>query len=153
MQVERREFQRYCVRDKAYAVVKDEHDRLVPIIDISLGGLGFYVNGLKAHLILNRSSSLEIIVSDCSFFLDNLNYLPRSEYRYTNWNAVTFLQNRFYGVQFDDLMSSQKIRLNQFIRKHTYGGKTPQFVRKFNQYFHQTFGKKQFQNSCQTIWQ
>jgi len=47
MRVERRQFKRYCSKDSAFAVFKAEPVKLVPIVDISVGGLGFSVNGIS----------------------------------------------------------------------------------------------------------
>lgn len=153
MSVERRKFKRYCIKDSVFAVFKPEPTRMVPIIDIGLGGLGVSVNGTnESELWLGSCSFLEIMVADCSFYLDNLPYEFLPESRNFNLNADTSLQNQFYGVKFLNLMPSQKTHLKHFIRKHTIGGKTPQFYRKVNQFLHQALGKKQFENSCQNIW-
>ena len=195
MRVERRKSARYCVRDPVFAVFTPEPARMVPIIDIGLGGLGVSVNrtGGSEHW-LQSCSFLEIMAADGSFYLDNLPYelLPESTSTRTaggldftagggkrqgrevpqslrvepdakhpvrktqsgnlNPNAVVPLQNHFYGVKFLNLTPSQKIHLKHLIRKHTQGGITPQFIRKFNQYFHQVLLKNQFGDSCQNIW-
>ena len=70
MQVERRMNQRYTVKDNAFAIINPEPVRLVPILDIALGGVGVYVN-TEDHW-LNKVSTLEIMGADCSFYLVNL---------------------------------------------------------------------------------
>ena len=150
MRVERRRYSRYCVRDPAFAVFNPDPVKLAQIIDISLGGLGISVSGSTEQLI--ESARLEILVDDCSFYLTNLSYKFFPVFRNLHWNSATSLQNRYYGVKFIDLMPSQKTQLSNFIRKHTIGGKTPQFLRKFNQFFQQSIGKKQFGESCQNLW-
>jgi c-di-GMP-binding flagellar brake protein YcgR len=153
MRVERRKFERYCIKESVFAVFKPEPVKLVPIVDISLGGLGVSVNGISgSEHGLHSCSFLEIMVADCSFYLDNLPYEPLSQCRNLHWDATGSLQNQFYGLKFLNLMPSQKTHLKHFIRKHTIGGMTPQFIRKFNQFFHQALGKKQFKDSCQNIW-
>jgi hypothetical protein len=47
MAIERRNYQRYCARDNAFAVIGPEPVTLAPVIDISLGGLGMGVNGFN----------------------------------------------------------------------------------------------------------
>jgi hypothetical protein len=42
--------------------------------------------------------------------------------------------------------------LKHLIGKHTIGGMTPHFIRKFNRFIHQSLVKKQFGDSCQNIW-
>lgn len=150
MLVERRIHPRYCVKDSTFAVFKAEPLKLAPIIDISLGGIGVSVNGKTEQL--NGSSKLEILVDDCRFYLDGLSYRLRPAFRNLQWDSAIFLQNRLLGVKFVDLTSSQKHQLLNFIRKHTIGGKTPQFVRKFNQFCHQVLGRRQFGTSCQNFW-
>ena len=153
MRVERRKFNRYCIKNSVFAVFKSEPVRMVPIIDIGLGGLGVSFRGTaNSQYGLSRCSFLEIMVADCSFYLDNLPYELLPEPRNLNLNAATSLQNHFYGVKFLNLMPSQKTRLKHLIHKHAIGGITPQFIRKFNQFFLQALGKKQFDDSCQSIW-
>lgn len=153
MKVERRKFKRYCIKDSVFAVFKPEPVKLVPIVDISLGGLGVSFNGIsESEPRSNSCCVMEIMVADCSFYLDSLPYELLPESRNFNLNAVTSFQSRFYGVKFLNLLPSQKTHLKHLIRKHTIGGMTPRFIRKFNQFFHQTLVKKQFGDSCQNIW-
>ena len=149
MRVERRQFKRYCIKDSAFAVFKAEPVKLVPIVDISLGGLG--ING-KSEIAqrLNKCTCMEIMVADGSFYLDSLSYELLDEPRNLNLRMATSLQNQFYGVKFLNLMPTQKNHLKHFIHKYTIGGMTPHFIRKLNQFFHQTLGKKQFADSCKT---
>ena len=150
MAVERRKNLRYCVRDNAFAVFGPEPVKLAPIIDISLGGLGFGANGiLMGAGGLNGTAKLEIVIDDGSFYMDNLNYQLLSQYRNFSGNAVEPFQ-QIYGVKFIDLMARQQNQLKYFIRNHTRGGMTPAFIRKFSQHFHQIIGKRDFANSCQT---
>ena len=151
MKVERRQFKRYCIKDSAFAVFKAEPVKLFPIVDISLGGLG--VNG-KSEIaqLLNKCASMEIMVGDGSFYLDSLSYELLAEPRNLNLRMAPSLQNQFYGIKFLNLMPSQKTHLKHFIHKYTVGGKTPQFIQKFYQFLHQVWSKKQFSDSCQSIW-
>ena len=152
MAIERRKNLRYCIRDNAFAVFGPEPVKLVPIIDISLGGLGIETNGINMGAGgLNGSAKLEIVVDDGSFYMDNLNYKLLTQYRNFAGNTVEPFQH-IHGVEFADLMSSQQNQLKYFIRNHTKGGMTPKFIRKFNQHFHQIIGKRNFANSCQTAW-
>ena len=149
MAIERRKNPRYCVRDNAFAILGPEPVKLVPIIDISLGGLGISVNGSTEPL--NGSSRLEILLDDCRFYLDNLPYELLPAFRNLHWNAITSLQSRFYGIKLIDLMPSQKTQLKYFIRNHTMGGMTPKFIRKFNQHFHKFLDKKDYGAACRNI--
>ena len=150
MALERRKNPRYCVRDNAFAVFGPEPVKLAPIIDVSLGGLGFRANNIKIGADrLNGNAKLEIVIGDGSFYLDNLNYQLLTQYRNFSGNTAGSFQH-IQGVKFGDLMSSQQNQLKYFIRNHTRGGMTPQFIRKFYQHFHQIMGKRDFANSCQT---
>jgi hypothetical protein len=152
MRVERRKFPRYCIKDSAFAIFTPEAARIVPIIDIGLGGLGVSFSGTSGNQDwLQSCSFLEIMVADCSFYLDNLPYEIFPESRSLSLSTVASLQNQFYGVKFLNLMPSQKTHLKHLIRKHTIGGMTPQFIRNFNQFFHHTLGKKPFGDSCHSI--
>ena len=152
MAIERRKTPRYCVRDSAFAVFGTDPVKLAPIIDISLGGLGIGVNDINPGADwLNGTAKLEIVIDDGCFYMDNLNCQLLAQYRNFSGDAGGSFQN-IYGVKFEDLMSSQQSRLKYFIRNHTRGGMTPKFVRKFNQHFHQIFGKRDFANSCQSAW-
>ena len=152
MATERRKNPRYCVRDNAFAVFGPEPVKLAPIIDISLGGLGFEANGSNVCADrFNCAARLEIVIDDGSFFMDNLHYQLLAQHRSFSGNSIEPFQH-IYGVEFVDLMSSQQNQLKYFIRNHTRGGMTPTFIRKFKQHFHQIIGKSDFANSCQTAW-
>ena len=150
MRVERRKFERHCLKDSAFAVIKAESIQLIPIVDISLGGLGISVNGDLEKLY--GSSSLEILVDDCSFYLDNLSYTSGRSFRNHHWNTSTSLPNQFSGLKFVDLMPSQRTQLRRFIRKYTYGGKMPRFVRKIYHFLHRIVRKNQLSGGCQSDW-
>lgn len=152
MAIERRISPRYCIRDNAFAVFGSEPVKLAPIIDISLGGMGIGVNGIKMGADwLNGISKLEILIDDGCFYMDKLPYQLLPQYRNFSENAFGSFQN-IYGIKFVDLMPSQQSQLKHFIRNHTRGGMTPKFIQKFNQHFHQITGKRDFASSCQTAW-
>ena len=70
MQTERRKHPRYKVRDNVFAVISPDPVKVVPIMDISMGGLSIYLdNGSRGP---DPVSKLEIMVADCSFYLENL---------------------------------------------------------------------------------
>ena len=77
MEIERRKYPRFNVRDNAFAVFQPEPVKLVPIVNIGLGGLGIGVSGINtSDEWLTRPSCLEILIDDCSFYMDNLGYQP-----------------------------------------------------------------------------
>jgi hypothetical protein len=153
MENDRRKHSRYCVRGQAFAVFKPEPVQLVPIIDISLGGLGISVNARNGNRQgVNLCSLLEIMADDGSFYMDNLPYEFLSERRSTDWDPLISAPHRFNGIKFLNLMPVQKSELKHFIRNYTIGGLTPKIIRKFSQILQQFMGKKDFEDSCQNIW-
>ena len=151
MEIERRRHPRFKIRGNAFAVFQPEPVKLVPIVDIGLGGLGIGVNGINTSAEwLNGSSCLEILIDDCSFYMDNLGYELLPKFRSVPRNAASPFQN-IYGLKFVDLMSIQQYQLKSFIRNHTTGGMTPKFIRKINQHFHQFLDKKNYGPACRNI--
>jgi hypothetical protein len=151
MQIERRKYPRFRVRDNAFAVFQPESVKLVPIVDVGLGGLGIDVNGIEPNdERLNGASCLEILIDDCSFYINNLDYELLPKFRSVPPNDVAPFQN-IYGLKFVNLMPSQLFRLKSFIRNHTAGGMTPKFIRKFNQHFHQFLDEKDYGAACRNI--
>ena len=150
MEIERRKHPRFCVRDNAFAVFQPEPVKLVPIVDIGLGGLGIGVNGANNNAEwLKGTSNLEILIDDCSFYLDGLDFQLLPKFRSLPRNAVSPFQH-IYGLKFVNLMPSQKSRLKTFIRRYTIGGMTPKVIRKINRHFHQFFNQKEHATACET---
>ncbi len=149
---DRRKNPRYQVQDNAYAVFKSEPTKLIPIIDISLGGLAVCVNAINMHADgFSNASKLEILTDDCHFYLDKLPYqliLPQRNFPHSTAGSFQHI----YAVQFIDLVSSQRNQLKHFIRNHTRGGMTPKFLHKFNQHLHQLIGKKDIADACRNLW-
>ena len=151
MEIERRRYPRFSVRDNAFAVFQPEPVKLVPIVDIGLGGLGIGVNGINTDAEwLNRASSLEILIDDCSFYIDNLSYELLPKFRSVTQNAASPFQ-KTYGLKFKNLKPGQLYWLKSFIRNHTTGGMTPKFIRKFNHHFRQFLDKKDYGAACRKI--
>ena len=58
MHAEKRKHRRHRVQENSFAVINQDPVRLVPILDIAMGGLGIYVNdGAKW---MNNSQKLEM---------------------------------------------------------------------------------------------
>lgn len=152
MTIERRKNPRFYVRSNAFALLPSEPAKLIPIVDISLGGMGIGLNGINVNSDeLSDASSLEILTDDCGFFMDQLPYrLLRPHRRFPQNAAGSF--NHIYGIQFIDLMSSQRNRIKYFIRNHTRGGMTPKFMHKLNKHLHQFIGKKDLGDACRNLW-
>ena len=147
MEIERRKYPRFSVRDNAFALFQPEPIKLVPIFDVGLGGLSVGVNGINmSDGWLNKASCLEILIDDCSFYMDNLGYELLPKFRSVPRNISSSFQI-IYGLKFIDLMHSQQSQLKYFIRNHTTGGMTPKFIQKFNQFLN----KKDYGAACRNI--
>ena len=146
MQTDQRKHRRFKVKENAFAVLNQDPVRLLPILDIAMGGLGIYVNdGAKW---LNDSKKLEIMVADCSFYLDSIPFEIISNFRAFPGDASNMLDGRRYSLKFGNLRPVQKARLKYFIRNYTHRGLKFQFLRKFNKLLHPTRINKYAEQSC-----
>jgi hypothetical protein len=149
---ERRRCQRYQVKDKAFAVINTQPVKLVPILDIALEGLGVYVNGGEA--LLTESSKLEIMVADCSFYLENLPFESISTHKAFTASASNLLEGRRCSIKFGKLTSRQESELRYFIRYYTQRSVIYQVMQKFSKVLIAFKGNKHAGQSCNTgIWQ
>ena len=152
MQTEQRKHRRFKVKENAFAVINQDPVKLVPILDVAMGGLGVYVNdGAKW---INDSQKLEIMVADCSFYLDNLPFEIISNFRAFPGDASNMLDGNRYSLKFGNLRPAQKSRLKYFIRNYTRRGSKFQLLQKFNKLLHTTWTNKYTEQNCNLgIWQ
>ena len=152
MQAEQIKHRRFKVKENAFAVINQDPVRLVPILDIAMGGLGVYVNdGAKW---MNDSQKLEIMVADCSFYLDSIPFEIISNFRAFPGDVSTMLDGRRYSLKFGNLRPVQKARLKYFIRNYTHGGSKFKFLRKFSKLLLPTWTNKYTEQNCNLgIWQ
>jgi hypothetical protein len=149
---ERRRYQRYQVKDKAFAVINPEPVKLVPIIDIAMGELGVYVN--DGEKLLKESSKLEIMVADCSFYLENLPFKSISTHKAFPASSSNLLEGRRCSIKFGKLTSRQESELKYFIRYYTQRSVIYQVMQKFSKVLSAFNGNKHAAPSCNTgIWQ
>jgi c-di-GMP-binding flagellar brake protein YcgR len=152
MPVERRRQPRYRVKDNAFAVINDEPVKLVPILDIAMGGLGVYVH--EGALRMNESSKLEIMLADCSFYMENLPFELISNFKAFPARPANLLDGRRFSLKFGKLMPRQKSQLIYFIRNYTEGRVMLQLLQRFNKLLHPSRAPKYAGQSCNTgIWQ
>jgi len=152
MQVERRRHLRYKVKDNAFAIINSEPVRLVPILDIAIGGLGVSMNG--DDLWLNKASKLEIMVADCSFYLENIPFETISNFKAFPANVSNLPGGRHGSLKFGSLTPSQKSELKYFIRNYTQGGTIRQVMQRFSKVLHPFREHKHSGSSGNTgIWQ
>ena len=148
---DRRQNPRFQVQDNAFAIFKSEPTKLLPIVDISLGGLAISVNAINMNGDeFSDASKLEILTNDCRFYMDKLPYqLILPQHNLPDSAAGSF--QHIFGVQFIDVDSSQRNRLKQFIRMHARGGKTPKLIHNSIKRLHQFIVKKDFADACRNI--
>jgi hypothetical protein len=152
MQDERRRHRRYRVKDNAFAVVNPEPVKLVPILDIALEGIGVWVN--DGEELLRESSKLEIMLADCSFYLENLPLESISTAKAFPASNSNLLEGRRCSIKFGNLTSHQESELKYFIRNYAQGGKIRQVIQKFSKVFYPFRAHKHSGQSCNTgIWQ
>ena len=152
MHAERRKHRRFKVKDNAFAVISPDPVKMVPILDIAMGGLGIYVDdGAKW---MKNSPKLEIMVADCSFYLDNLPFEIIANFKAFSSDASNMLDGRRYSLKFGNLRPVQKSRLKYFMRNYTSGGSKLQLLRRFSNLLHPTWKNKYSEQSCNLgIWQ
>ena len=115
--VDRRQHDRFKVRDGAFAALCHGFTALGQIIDISRGGLSFRYVASEART--NGAAQLSILMTDGSFCFEKVPFktvwdsaMPRE----FSFGAITL---RHCGVQFGDLSHSQRVDLEYFIRSYT----------------------------------
>jgi hypothetical protein len=152
MQVERRQHIRYRVNDDAFAIINPEPVKLVPILDIAMDGIGVYVNNEDKWL--KGATKIEIMVADCSFYLENLPFEAISASKASPADSNNILDGRRCSLKFGRLTSSQRSDLKYFIRNYTQGGALWQVRQKINRLLQPFRTKKHTAPSCNTgIWQ
>lgn len=124
MQKERRGHRRYQVKEGAFAIFRPEPVKILPIVEISLNGLTVLTKG-DLHWF-DGTESLEILVSDCSFYLDKIScsVIAGSE----RLRPDSDDRSRRVGLQFGRLSHHQVLQLKHFIRRHTVEGATLSLV-------------------------
>lgn len=152
MQTERRKHRRYRVKDNAFAVINPEPVKLVPIIDIGMGGLSIYLDdGARG---LDTLSKLEIMVADCSFYLEKVPFQIAAKSRaFPNHNA-NLMNGCRYGIRFGNLRPVQESRLKYFMRRYTDKVSFSQVLSSFSGFLDPIRASKPSVQSCHTrVWQ
>jgi hypothetical protein len=116
---ERRQQKRFKAREGVFAALVDQESRLGQIKDISLHGLSFrYIDNLEK---LKNARELKIVIGNQGLYLDKMpfkiifDFEIESEFRFSRVNM------RQIGLEFGDLTSIQRNRLDRFIKNHTIG--------------------------------
>jgi hypothetical protein len=116
MTSEHRHHRRFRVREDAFAVLQTEPVLLMPIYDISLGGLA--VGPADGKALIPEASKVEILVADCSFFLDNL---PCSLVAARRLPEERGDGQTLWSLKFGSLDNYQLSQLKTFIRTYAVG--------------------------------
>ncbi|HHP7233223.1 MAG TPA: PilZ domain-containing protein [Desulfobacterales bacterium] len=146
---ERREHRRYQVKEGAFAIFRPEPVKILPIVDISLHGLSVLTEtGLDWF---EGTETLEILVSDCSFYLDKIPYrlVAESDRR----RPDTDTGSRRLGLEFGRLSNNQLIQLKHFIRRHTVEGATPALVDRVAGFLDTVFTGRPGKEACHLFHQ
>ncbi len=152
MQVERRTHQRYKVKDSAFAIISPDPVKLVPILDIAMGGIGIYVNSQNRWL--KNASTLEIMVADCSFYLANLPIEFVSDHKASPAIPSNLLNGRRYCLEFGPLTASQKSELKYFIRNYSQGRTFRQMLWRVSKALYPSKASNHTEPSCNTgLWE
>lgn len=124
MQKERRKHRRYQVKEGAFAIFRPEPVKILPIVEISLHGLTVLTESDFCRL--EGAGYLEILVSDCSFYLEKIpcSVVADSE----RLSPDTDVWSRRVGLKFGRLSHHQILQLKHFIRRHTVEGATNSLV-------------------------
>lgn len=125
MTSEHRHHRRFRVREDAFAVIQAEPVQWLPIYDISLGGLA--AGPTDRTTSAPKGSKLEILVADCSFFLDNLRYSLVAARPLGQRNGD---EQILWCLKFGNLDNYQLSQLKTFIRTYAVGSViAPLFLR------------------------
>ncbi len=151
MQTQRRKYPRYRAKDSAFVVINPEPVKVVPIIDIGMGGLSIYLdNGARRP---DPASKLEIMVADCSFYLEKLPFQIVADTRAFPNQSSNLMDGRRFGIKFGNLGPTQKSQLKHFIRTYTEGGYMLQLQQKVYKFLHPIRAHKYAGDSCKPgLW-
>ena len=146
MQTDRRKYQRYSLKKQVYAVFKPEPVRMLPIIDIGLGGMS--VSDTDSLVQADTDAQLEIMSSDCSFYLEKVpfHFVSVTEGKRLSTAAPESL--RIIHLKFGRLPASQESEMRHLIRHYCTGSHRPQAARRFARFFDQFRAPRASQDSC-----
>jgi hypothetical protein len=148
MQNERRKNHRYSIQGKAFAVIGSGSAKMLPIIDIGIGGLGVCAD--DAWKI--KAGRLEILVEDCSFYLDRIPFKNILHFPAACSSPFNSTPNNRCGLEFGKLMPSQIFKLRYFIRNYTRKGAIRSIMEKFYRQLQHFWSKKHMTQACENIW-
>ena len=117
MPVERRQQPRYKAADGVFAALLSHNSKLGQIKDISEIGLSFrYIDSGDPS---DEPSELKIIVGERGVYLDHLPFKKVNDFEVKSENSFSALKMRQNGLQFGNLTSQQRIRVERLLQNHT----------------------------------
>ena len=151
MHTERRKSPRYRAKDNAFVVINPDPVKVVPIIDIGMGGLSFYLdNGARRPDTLSK---LEIMVADCSFYLEKIPFHIVDDAKAFPDGHFNLMNGRRYSIKFGNLRPSQKAHLKYFVRRFTEKGSFTRVLHRLGRIFDPIRVPKPSTRSCNTgVW-
>lgn len=140
--MERREHQRFKVKDGSFAVLKSRTARadqmngespdnaefgkastkLAKIIDISGSGLAYY--SIESQNRFNELAQLDLIFANDAFYLDKILIKNVVDFTIDPGIRLSFFEIRRCGVQFSQLKLNQRTGLAYFLRNYTTNEQT-----------------------------
>ena len=116
---ERRGSKRFHASMGAFAVLGPSAVKVGRVIDISMGGLAFrHVDKKEPMSGLNE---LDVFMIDDDFHVNKIPFEAVSDYEIANEGPSVHKRSRQSGLRFGALSSSQRSRLEYFIKNHTLG--------------------------------
>ena len=150
MKVERRSHPRFKVRTDAFAVLEADPVQIVPIVDVSLGGIAVYhpIGELWPQSI----SRLEIMVADCSFFMQKVPFEMAGITNVFQTHTIKSIRKKRYGIKFGMLVASQRKQIKHFIRHYAGNGLTHQIINRFQKMLNHHWSSKYAKDNCDIVW-
>ena len=116
---ERRQQKRFLAEEGAFAALVDQESRLGQIKDISVRGLSFrYIDSIEK---LENAKELKIILGRQGLYLDKVPFKKISDVEIESEFSFSSVKMRQIGLEFGQLTSQQRMKLDRFIQYHTVG--------------------------------
>ncbi len=113
----KRKFKRYKAKPGAYALIRPKCGKLGQILEISRKGLSFsYIENTDN---IPNNPILDILFIHNEFYIDKILFTPVFDYILPKQFPTSMLNMRKQGLRFDNLSSSDKNKINYFIKKYT----------------------------------
>lgn len=150
MQTDRRRHQRFPFKQQVYAVFKPEPVRIVPIVNIGLGGMA--VSDSDNLVRTEQVTDLEIMSSDCSFYIENVPFQIVSVLDEIEPHADVPEYLRTIRLKFGRLTGRQAADLRHLIRHYCTGSHRPRAARRLAGFFEQFRAPRESKDSYRDLF-